>query len=166
MAEESLKFLPVVLLAFVFKQVRKPIDGMFYGALAGLGFAAWEGYKYVIDPKYGGVLIQTLVRSTALPFLHAAYTAIGCYLVALATREKTTKGRIKLCAFGYLSAATIHGVYDFLSDTPKIMTAIVIYLLFSAYAAQSQQVAEEWEHEVAGKVEPQLPEAQAASAAV
>jgi RsiW-degrading membrane proteinase PrsW (M82 family) len=164
MAEESLKFLPVVLLAFVFKQVRKPIDGMFYGALAGLGFAAWEGYKYVIDPKYGAVLIQTLIRSTALPFLHAAYTAIGCYFVALATRETTTKDKLKLCVLGYFISATLHGVYDFLSDTPKNMTAVLIYLLFTVYAAQSHQLVEQWERESAAATEPQLPEAEAASA--
>src|SRR5438552_64778 len=45
LAEESLKAFPVILLAFVLKQVKKPMDGVFYGALAGLGFAAWEGYK-------------------------------------------------------------------------------------------------------------------------
>lgn len=163
MAEESLKFLPVILLAFVLKQVKKPIDGMFYGALAGLGFAAWEGYKYVIDPQYGGVLIQTLIRSTALPFLHAAYTAIGGYFVALATLEKNTRHRMKVCAVGYLLASTVHGVYDFLSGDPKIAMAVFIYLLFSGYAAHSHQLVRELEHERA-KAEPHLQEAQGAAA--
>ncbi len=165
MAEESLKFLPVVLLAFVLKRVNKPIDGMFYGALAGLGFAAWEGYKYVIDPQYGGVLIQTLIRSTALPFLHAAYTAIGCYFVALATLEKTARRRVKLCAIGFLIAATIHGVYDFLTGDPKIAMAVFIYLLFCGYVAHSHQVAQEVEDERAAKAETHLRGAPAAPAA-
>jgi len=165
MAEESLKFLPVILLAFVLKQVKKPIDGMFYGALAGLGFSAWEGYKYVIDPQYGGVLVQTLIRSTALPFLHAAYTAIGCYFVALATLEKTAARRIKVCAIGYLVASTVHGIYDFLTGNPKIVMAVFIYLLFSGYAAHSHRVAEELDHQREAKPEPQVREAQAAPAA-
>ncbi len=165
MAEESLKFLPVILLAFVFKRVKSPIDGMFYGAMAGLGFAAWEGYKYVIDPQYGGVLIQTLIRSTALPFLHAAYTAIGSYFVALAMREKTAARRIKICAMGYLVAATVHGVYDFLAGNEKIAMAIFIFLLFSAYATQSHEVAEEFEQARGEKSQSQLQEAQAAAVA-
>jgi RsiW-degrading membrane proteinase PrsW (M82 family) len=151
-------------LAFVLKKVNKPIDGMFYGAMAGLGFAAWEGYKYVIDPQYGGVLIQTLIRSTALPFLHAAYTAIGGYFVALSTLAETRGSRIKLCAIGFVLAATVHGMYDFLTGDPKIAMSIFIYLLFSAYAAQSHQIAYELEHEKL-VTNPRLREAQAVSAA-
>ncbi len=168
MAEESLKFLPVILLAFVFKQVKKPIDGMFYGALAGLGFAAWEGYKYVIDPKYGGVLIQTLVRSTALPMLHAAYTAIGCFFVAMAIFEKTTTGRIKLCALGYLISSTLHGIYDFLSGTPKSVLAMLIYFLMCAYAAQGRRIGEVLAggHAAQATSQAQVEEVQAAPAVV
>ncbi len=138
--EELLKALPVLLIAFVFKRLKSPADGVFYGALSGLGFAAWEGYTYIVKPDMGGVLMDALVRCTALPFLHAAYTGISGYFIALASKSRRP---FLLSALGIALASTVHGTYDFLLNTPKLGMAVLVYFIFTGYAERSQQRAQE-----------------------
>ena len=138
--EELLKILPVLILAFVLKRLKTPIDGMFYGAMSGLSFGAWEGFTYLEDPSKGEVLIVALVRITSGLFMHAAYTAIAGYFVAQAA---TTRRRVALCAIGIGLATILHTCFDFAINSHGPAIVVVVFLLFIAYASRSQEIAEQ-----------------------
>lgn len=131
LTEELLKALPVVLLTFGISRVRKPTDGAFYGALSGLGFAAWEGYKFMTQSQSGSeALMETLLRTTTLPFLHASFSAIAGYFVAL---SRFTRQRTAVCATGIAIAATLHGLYDFQTGKGQVAVAAVTFLVLALY---------------------------------
>jgi RsiW-degrading membrane proteinase PrsW (M82 family) len=142
--EELLKALVLWLLAFRLKRIVKPSDGMFYGALSGLGFAVFEGYKYVDAAQdTSAIIMQMLLRTTALPFLHATFTAINGYFISLAT--VTSRRRVALCALGLAVASALHGAYDFASGISEVFIAAFAYLLLVSYIYRSQAVVQELE---------------------
>jgi len=140
--EELLKALPVLLLAFVLKRIKTPIDGMFYGAMSGLSFAAWEGYTYLDDPTKGEILTVAFVRITNSMFMHAAYPAIAGYFIALAIRKRRP---LLLSAVGIGIATVLHSLFDIFITTHGPLIVIVVFLVFIAYADRSQRIASETE---------------------
>jgi RsiW-degrading membrane proteinase PrsW (M82 family) len=142
--EELLKVLPLVLLAFRLGKIKKPLDGMFYGALSGLGFAVFEGYRYITHAQSADeVVFQALVRTTSLPFLHATFTAISGYFIALAVVNRRRRAALSL--LGIATAAVLHGSYDFATGIVRVAVAAFAYLLFISYADRSQKMVEELE---------------------
>ena len=145
--EEIFKTLPVMLLAFHFGRIKKPLDGIFYGALSGLGFAIPEGYLYIARSHNAhGALAQMLLRTTTLPFLHATWTAIAGYFVALAVIDK--RRRVALCVLGISVSAVLHGCYDFTVNGDSMVSLFVaafVYLLFISYIERSQDMVKELE---------------------
>jgi RsiW-degrading membrane proteinase PrsW (M82 family) len=138
--EEVLKALPILLLAFWTDRIKKPLDGIFYGALCGLGFAVAEGTRYVSAAhNTGWVIYQTLLRTTTLPFLHATWSAISGYFIALAMVNKHR--RAALCLIGIAVATVLHGCYDFAAaGTIGVGIAAFVYLLFISYIDRSQDM--------------------------
>jgi len=147
--EELLKDLPVLLLTFVLKRIKTPVDGMFYGAMSGLSFAAWEGYNYLDDPTKGDALMVAFLRITIGMFMHAAYPAIAGYFIALAVSKRRPS---VLCALGIGIATTLHTLYDIFTATHGPLVVIVVFLVFIAYADRSQRIASE-----VGKKEEEIP---------
>ncbi|MHB2016485.1 MAG: PrsW family intramembrane metalloprotease [Candidatus Xenobia bacterium] len=145
--EELMKALPVLILALHFGRIKKPLDGIFYGAVSGLGFAIPEGYQYIThSANVGGLLVQTLLRTTTLPFLHATWAAISGYFIALAMINRHRRGA--LCVLGVAVAATLHGLYDFTSGGGTIISVAIaafVYLLFISYIERSQDMVRELE---------------------
>jgi RsiW-degrading membrane proteinase PrsW (M82 family) len=139
--EELLKALPLIVLAFGLRRIKKPLDGVFYGALSGVGFAAWEGYWVITKSQAtGDVFLQVvLLRCTTLPFLHAIFTGISGYFIAVACKSR----RFALCIAGLALASTLHGCYDFASNMVDVLIAAFTYLLLNFYVKQSQQPAQE-----------------------
>lgn len=140
--EEFWKALPLLLLAFVLGRIKKPVDGIFCGALSGLSFAAFEGYRYITRVPDSEAAMQILLRCTSLPFLHAVWTGIGGYFIALAT---ISRRRTALCLLGIALAATVHGCYDAASHALQAVVAALIYLLFISYIERSRQMVQELE---------------------
>jgi RsiW-degrading membrane proteinase PrsW (M82 family) len=125
--EELLKALPVWLLAFGLRRIHRPSDGLFYGALSGLGFAMFEGYNAIaLAPDSREMATQMLVRTTALPFLHATFTALDGYFIALAVQS--TSRRAAICVLGLAVASVMHGVYDFAPGIARFFIAVLVYL--------------------------------------
>ncbi len=143
--EELLKALPVLLLTFLLGRIKKPLDGIFYGALSGLGFAVNESYKFIAGMHNpAGILGQTLLRTTTLPLLHAIWTAISGYFIALAAINKHR--RVALCVLGIAIAAGIHGAFDVVPDgLATVGTAGLTYLLFVSYLARGQETVRDLE---------------------
>ncbi len=143
LTEELLKALPIVLLTYGIFRAKRPADGAFYGALSGLGFAAWEGYKFMVQNQSGPeALMETLLRTTTLPFLHASFSAIAGYFVAL---SRFTRQRAAICATGIAIAATLHGLYDFQTGKGQVAVAAFTFLVLTLYlnrALKSDEIAE------------------------
>ena len=136
--EELLKALPLWLLAFGLRRIDEPSDGVFYGAMSGLGFAAFEGYRAMAlasDPHEMGT--QMLVRTTALPFLHATFTGIDGYFIALAARRRDLRAAV--CILGLVVSSTIHGMYDFAPAFARFFVAGLAYLVLRLCMSRSWQ---------------------------
>lgn len=85
----------------------EPYDGIFYGVVISLGFAAVENIMYVYD---GGFTVGLLRMFTAVP-AHASFGAIMGYYFGLAWQNKASKNRYMFQ--GLLAAIIMHGTYDF-----------------------------------------------------
>jgi RsiW-degrading membrane proteinase PrsW (M82 family) len=141
--EELTKALPVLLLAYGFGKVTKPLDGIFYGAMSGLGFAVVEGSLYVSHSELN-VPVQAFIRTTTLPFMHALWAATSGYFISLALINK--RRGVALVLLGIAVPAVHHGLYDSFSGTPLgLLLAAFIYLLFVAYMERSQNMVAELE---------------------
>ncbi len=77
--EESFKGI-ILLFPFIRKQIDSYLDGAYYGALAGLGFAFTEDFLYVLSAYYEGgtedAVALFVVRSIFLGMNHAFFTSI------------------------------------------------------------------------------------------
>jgi RsiW-degrading membrane proteinase PrsW (M82 family) len=138
--EEFWKAVPVLLVAFWLRRINKPLDGLFYGALSGLGFAVREGI-YFLGLAHGTneMVRQILLRTTEAPFIHATYTAMSGYFIALAVLSQ--RRRAALCVLGVTVPAALHGCFDFVGDhVIGIVVAALAYLLLISYIDRSQEM--------------------------
>lgn len=105
-AEELSKF---ILFRYYFNSpnFNEPYDGIFYGVIISLGFAAVENIMYVVE---GGFAVGVLRMFTAVP-AHAIFGAIMGYYFGLAWQDKENKTRIMIR--GLIAAIILHGAYDF-----------------------------------------------------
>jgi len=146
--EEVTKAVPVLILAYKLNKVEKPLDGIFYGAMSGLGFAVAEGVQYISNsPSSTELVVQTLIRTTTLPFMHALWAATAGYFIALSLINR--RRSLALIVLGIGVAALHHGLYDtFAGRSPAVALALAafLYLLFVAYLERSQNMVAELQH--------------------
>jgi RsiW-degrading membrane proteinase PrsW (M82 family) len=105
--EELLKFLVIVMYCSRLSDFGDRMDGMVYGSVASLGFAAMENVVYVTSGGFGLALSRAF---TAVP-CHAFLGAIMGYYVGQARFNSRQRGR--LLATGLILAIILHGLYDF-----------------------------------------------------
>lgn len=138
--EEFCKALPVLLLAYAMRVIEKPLDGIFFGAMSGLGFGITEGSSYI--QMGGGNVVMVLLRTTTLPFMHALWAATVGYFIGLAQINRSRGAALVL--IGYAVAVVGHGTYDTFANGPLgLALAALSYLLFAAYLERSQQMVSE-----------------------
>ena len=106
--EEFFKFLVLTLYAARHKEFDEPMDGVVYGAVVSLGFAAFENILYCLD---GSVTTQVARALTAVP-AHSFTGAIMGYYVGRA-KFGGDEGRGRLMLKGLAIATLLHGLYDF-----------------------------------------------------
>ena len=115
--EETAKLLIVVLVAVFFRQeFNDPIDGLIYGAFAGLGFAIHESLFYLnfkpIVPEQGGAEAVRLL-------LHLLMGGLAGFGLGLARFPK----RLPLWPFvlpcGVVAAMVIHFFWDYWCGIPR-----------------------------------------------
>lgn len=105
LVEETLKY-RVVRYAARQPAFDEPMDGVVYGAIASLGFAALENVAYVSHGGWGVVGIRAALSVPG----HAAYGAIVGYYVAQA--RFAPPGRPQSALRGVWWAMLLHGLYD------------------------------------------------------
>jgi RsiW-degrading membrane proteinase PrsW (M82 family) len=105
-AEELSKY---IMFNYYFKSpnFNEPYDGIFYGVMISLGFAAVENISYVMD---GGFSVGVLRMFTAVP-AHAIFGAVMGYYFGLAWQDRENKTIYMLR--GLVAAIILHGTYDF-----------------------------------------------------
>jgi RsiW-degrading membrane proteinase PrsW (M82 family) len=105
--EEFLKFLVVAGYCMRHKAFDERMDGMVYGAVASLGFAAMENILYVTGAD---IALAVSRAATAVP-CHAFLGAIMGFYVGQARFDSKSRGRY--LAIGLGLAIVLHGLYDF-----------------------------------------------------
>lgn len=106
--EEFLKYLVLLLFVIRLRAFDEPMDGMVYGAVAALGFAAIENIDYVFRYFESYPNIALFRAFTAVP-LHASVGAMMGYFVG----QARFSGRSKwLLLLGFAWAVLVHGLYD------------------------------------------------------
>lgn len=108
-SEELSKFIMLRFYAFRQKEFDEPYDGIVYGVIVSLGFAAIENVMYVYSGG-GGLSVALLRMFTAVP-AHASFGVIMGYYVGLAWQHKDQS--FQYLTRGLLVAILLHGVYDF-----------------------------------------------------
>jgi RsiW-degrading membrane proteinase PrsW (M82 family) len=136
--EELTKAIPLVLLALFTTKMRKPINGLLLGMMSGIGFAGAENVYYVFrtleeslramkETGHAGYLVMpvynNVVRMAMTPFLHACFSAIFGYFIALGVAQR--RHRLVFFLLGLSLSSLLHGLYDtFVGESPLLGVAI------------------------------------------
>lgn len=97
-------------------QIQALVDGLVYGAAAGLGFSATENLFYgiaaLLSPNGGATasLVTIAIRSFSSSFLHASATAVVGYGLAKIWLTRKTWAFVPY----YLIAVVMHATFNFL----------------------------------------------------
>lgn len=106
--EEFAKLLPFVLVVMRFRAYDEPLDGIIYASFIGLGYAAVENIHYLdfLTP------LESIARGFAGPVVHILFASIWAHWI---TRAKLQGAPVLAKGIqGFLLAALLHGIYDFL----------------------------------------------------
>jgi protease PrsW len=108
--EELAKFGSVWIFAWRRPEFDERMDGIVYGARAGLGFAAVENVAYLLllPSSFSEYISIFLGRALLAVPGHAIWGGITGYFAARRRFDRTGPGLLG----GYLIAATLHGLYD------------------------------------------------------
>lgn len=110
LSEELAKLAAVALGALWLAEWDEPMDGLVYGAAAGLGFAAVEN-AYFLSTE--GFEVAVFGRVFTAMLAHACFTASGALLLGLA-RLRAWRSTVTLTLLGFAAAVVPHGLYDLL----------------------------------------------------
>ena len=121
---------------------------VFYGILSGLGFGIKEGLGYQLGDyaaaaarhNFGFITyyLESVLRLTSLPFFHAVWTGIAAFLLWFA--QHVEKDRNGLIVLAIAIPATLHGLYDALSDPYPGLALIAVAVavgIFGIYVASA-----------------------------
>ena len=116
--EETVKWLGVRIGAF--ESINSVVDGVVYGAVAGLGFATIENAIYIVQGysrqmalQSGTPLVAAVQTATSRAFVgpgHVLYSSLAGYYLGLAKFNPENKGPIVVK--GLLLAALVHALYN------------------------------------------------------
>lgn len=124
-AEEFSKLFVLRYIIFKIRAVDEHIDGVLYGGLVGLGFAAIENFFYALELD----LTSAIVRALLIPLLHSATGAIlGFFIIEKKLKDTPAHQHSIWLALGITTL--FHGLYNyFLIVTEVFPLAILLVLL-------------------------------------
>jgi len=136
--EETVKWLAVRVYAYRSDAFRTVIDGVVYGAMAGVGFAAIENLTYILifgaEATTNGFVVleeDAVAIATQRAFVgpgHVVFSAWAGFYLGLAKFNQSKRGPIVVK--GLLIAAFIHGLYNTLvSVLPFTLVSFVIFIV-------------------------------------
>lgn len=123
--EELAKMLPFLLVIIRFEEFDEPMDGIVYASFIALGYSAVENLHYLefLTPA------DAIARGFAGPMVHILFASVWGYLIGCAYLN----GRhLAITAvLSLLSAALLHGIYDYitLSYPPTALPLAALLIL-------------------------------------
>ncbi len=118
LVEESSKYVAVRISVYRSPEFNEPMDGLVYGAIAGLGFAAPENLLYVLSRGAALGIIRAVLSVPG----HALWGAIvGYYLARQKLRVDRGAGLRGLCL-----AVILHTIFDYGLIATEALVGIVI----------------------------------------
>lgn len=124
--EEGVKLLAVLIFAYKQPEFDEPVDGIIYSAAAALGFAAAENVLYVSQAHSISILV---LRGPLANAGHALFSAFwGLALSQAKAAPNIGNQRRNIIIIGWLTAATVHGLYDFILTILGESSGAIIYL--------------------------------------
>ena len=114
MVEEAGKGLfLVVVVIFRRSQIHGLLDGLIYGALAGVGFAFVEDIVYYLSSLQSGALgVTFFLRGIMGPFAHPLFTSAFGIGVGIAVTTRRPLLRVLAPILGYVAAVVMHGIWN------------------------------------------------------
>jgi len=116
--EEFLKGLAVAVVFFLFyKEFDSILDGIIYGAIAALGFAATENTLYIFrngyqDGGWSGLFLLAFIRVIIVGWQHPFYTAFTGIGFAVSRTNKNILIKLIAPLIGYGVAVTTHAFHN------------------------------------------------------
>ena len=116
--EETLKGVAVFIVYLVFRsEFDSPLDGVIYGGITALGFAATENIWYIhqfgfLESGWGGILDLILIRVFLVGWQHPFYTAFIGLGFALARRSTQSIWKWIAPLLGWSTAVTFHLLHN------------------------------------------------------
>ncbi|MBI3163382.1 MAG: PrsW family intramembrane metalloprotease [Anaerolineales bacterium] len=115
--EEFMKGLAVMIVFFLFrKEFDSILDGIIYGGIAGLGFAATENVFYFLsqysDAGWGGMFTNFALRVGVFAWGHPFYTAFTGLGFAVARTNRNTLIKFAAPVIGYILAVLAHSFHN------------------------------------------------------
>ena len=106
--EELAKMLPFLVLILRLPEMDEPIDGIIYASFVALGYAAVENVMYLayLTP------VEAAARGFAGPVVHILFASIWGYTIGRA--HLRGEPLVPATIGGFLLAAGLHGLYDFI----------------------------------------------------
>lgn len=139
--EEYLKYLAAQAAVWRTGELNEMVDGIIYAVAAGLGFAAFENLLYATTFGIPTTALRMVVTSIA----HASFSGITGYAMGKAHFTPRRAGAI--IAGGLLTAAGLHGFYDFLIIARILPTwtglvfIAILYRYLSLSIARAEQMS-------------------------
>jgi RsiW-degrading membrane proteinase PrsW (M82 family) len=106
--EEFAKMLPFLVIVMRFRAFDELLDGIVYASFIGLGYALAENLHYLdfLSP------LEAAARGFAGPVVHILFASIWAYWISRARLSSLSVARA--ASLGFLLAAFLHGLYDYL----------------------------------------------------
>ena len=113
-------------LFFVRDELDEAEDGLIYGGVVGLGFAATEMglYGFFVYTSYGMEVFvnSVLLRTVSVVILQASVGAIAGYGVTRAVAKKHKKGSLWLSPLFFIVAVVAHSAFNYLAGATVVDT--------------------------------------------
>jgi RsiW-degrading membrane proteinase PrsW (M82 family) len=118
--EESLKGFAVVIVFFFFrKEFDNILDGIVYGGVVALGFAATENSLYIYrgyaEAGLGGFIVLSFIRNVIVGWQHPFYTAFIGIGLAVARLNRNTLVKLTAPVVGWVAAVGTHSLHNALA---------------------------------------------------
>jgi len=116
--EESLKGLAVLIVFFIFrKEFDSILDGIIYGGIVGLGFAATENTIYIyrngfLETGWQGLFLLAFIRIILVGWMHAFFTAFTGIGLAVSRVNKNMLIKVIAPFVGIGIAMTLHAFHN------------------------------------------------------
>ena len=120
--EEALKGLAVLVVFFLFrKEFDSILDGIVYGAIAAMGFAAIENVLYIYrngyqDSGWEGFWLLVFIRVFLVGWMHPFFTAFTGIGLAVARTSRNMLVKIIAVPAGYTVAVLLHAFHNTFSS--------------------------------------------------